>query len=253
MSDKVFMYGSCVSRDCLPYLEQYDIHLTKYVARQSIISAMAGEAGALGFPGTPTLESDFQARSLLGDLAGNLTEVLAESVNDSKFMLMDLVDERGGVWMDGGGAVVTNSMELTKSRFLDTWESDRRHIKFGTDEHFDLWARAIDGLGEALKPHLEALDVRMIRAEWASESIEGDVFPFSDSKLDPQHMNRLYSRYYDYIESSSPFSLIIVPKELCLTTRRHQWGIAPYHYIPECYEYIVRSFLVDDEVKHVLD
>ncbi|RNL53908.1 DUF6270 domain-containing protein [Arthrobacter oryzae] len=240
MSSEIFMYGSYVTRDCLSSLGEFGFELSRYVARQSVISAMAGVSGRFENMNQISLDSPFQMRSLMGDLNGSLLSELSQVVSNSTYVLMDLIDERGGIWVDDLGRTATNSLELTKSGILNGWEAGRQLIRFGTDQHFALWASSVDKLVLELSSQGIGNRVSIIKTLWAEESIEGDIFPFNDSKLDPGHMNCLYRRYYAYIDDATPFHLLAVPNEQCLTTRRHQWGMAPYHYIPECYEHIAK-------------
>lgn len=241
MSKTIFMYGSCVTRDGLPAFEAKGVRLSRYVARQSIISAMAGDHALSEYVDKVSLASKFQREALIGDLSGSLLPELRQGLPESSYLIMDLVEERNGVWIDSLGKRATNSLELNQSGVLEHWDSGRRLISFGSDEHFELWSASISAFVSEVMVLGAGHRASFIKARWATEGIEGDSFPFNTSKLDPSRMNAHSQRYFDYIEQMTPFHLLEVPKELCLTTRRHQWGIAPYHYVPEFYNSIASA------------
>lgn len=239
-SKNLLIYGSCVSRDTLPYLVPFGFDLVAYVARQSLISTTSVPFTQEVLITESKLTSKFQRDALNGDLTSSLIPTLREFKNGIDCVLLDLVDERGGIWKDNRHRVATNTIELTNSGFLDNWDSDRQHVRVGSDEHFELWKPALDTLVSELTVLGLEDSTFLIANYWASESIEGDVFPFGGSRMDPKTMNQLFQRYYDYVEDVLPQAIIRVPRELCVTTRKHQWGIAAFHYTAEFHEYIAQ-------------
>lgn len=146
------IWGSCVSRDTLEFMP--DVSVGTYIARQSAIVALA-PAVDLPVP-LQALESDFQRRMLAGDMTSDATERLSQA--EAACVLVDLVDERHGVWQFPDGTFLTNSVEAFKTG-VDQWapRMGARLVEFGTDEHFDLWrqgfavvARRITALGKPL-------------------------------------------------------------------------------------------------------
>lgn len=128
------IWGSCVSRDTLEFMP--DFAVGTYVARQSAIVALA-PATDLTAP-LDKLESDFQRRMLAGDMASDAGARLEEK--SAVCVLVDLVDERRGVWQFPNGTYLTNSVEAFWTG-IDQWGPDvgARLIEFGTNEHFELW------------------------------------------------------------------------------------------------------------------
>ena len=77
-----------------------------------------------------------------GDVRGDLLDVAARLAPEVDLLLIDLIDERGGVIATGGGYV---------TKLAELWSAGGRaatrggtHVAFGTDEHFALWAAAVD-------------------------------------------------------------------------------------------------------------
>lgn len=242
------IYGSCVSRDSVPYLEREGFKLLSYTSRQSLISAVAPPREELGEASQGRLDSSFQQRALTSDLMGSLKDDLKRDPASNDVVLWDLVDERNGVLDLGDEVFITNSLELNRSGLVDDISGEKRLVKFGTDEHKELWRSALRHAVET--GIIECSRVFLVQNAWAATSIEGDRFPFSESTLDPGLMN---SHYVDYFRAAGEAGVrvIDIPVELCVTTRRHQWGIAPYHYHETFYSYLSRTFrvLVEQEME----
>src|SRR5699024_11175643 len=88
------IYGSCVTRDTFEFLGD-DFLLKSYVARQSVISAGTQTSDTL--PMLDPIASAFQKRMVEGDLKGNLYETLDTQASQADLLVIDLIDERGGV------------------------------------------------------------------------------------------------------------------------------------------------------------
>ena len=92
---KIFMYGSCVSRDTYDFFSREDCKLLGYVSRQSVISTFnATNADILS---GATMSSKFQLRNSLGDFNGDLFDRLDAEGGEADLFIWDLVDERNGV------------------------------------------------------------------------------------------------------------------------------------------------------------
>lgn len=142
---RIDLWGSCVSRDTLEYMD--DISVGTYVARQSAIVSLA-PAGDLDV-GSERLTSDFQRRMLEGDRSADVVARLSEP--GAALVLVDLVDERRGVWEFPSGSFLTNSVEAYQAG-IDVWgpAAGARLIEFGTDEHFLLWKRGFAHVASSL-------------------------------------------------------------------------------------------------------
>jgi len=91
-------------------------------------------------PASTALESEFQRKSYRGDTRADAVKRLVRA--NLKLILIDLVDERRGVWADREGRFLTNSIEAFKLGVDEiARQKNYRFIEFGSDEHFDLWKR----------------------------------------------------------------------------------------------------------------
>lgn len=138
-SPQIDIWGSCVSRDTVEHMP--DVAVGEYIARQSAIVAL-GPSDGLDIP-LDLLDSDFQRRMITGDQKGDAAKRLTATV--PAIVLVDLIDERHGVWRFPGNRFLTNSVEAYKTG-IDTWGPQKggRLIDFGTNEHFELWKQGFD-------------------------------------------------------------------------------------------------------------
>ncbi|WP_232488617.1 DUF6270 domain-containing protein [Brevibacterium antiquum] len=168
---KIAVFGSCVSRDICEFIPASDV--AAYVARQSSIVSL-GPVGANTFP-SGHLESAFQTKMFVGDQKADAIERLISSSPD--VILIDLVDERRGVWKFPNGTYLTNSVEAYRAG-ANKWapQAGARLLEFGSDEHFSLWSSAfccqVEQLGDAglLRRAI------FLNVEWAS-ALAGQTRP----------------------------------------------------------------------------
>ena len=104
------IYGSCVSRDVLTIANDTKFDLKVYIARQSMISAVAPKISEGAIP----LEnsSAFRKRVVESDLRKNAFELL--KANKSDYFMLDLIDERFPL-LRLFGSYVTASSEFYES------------------------------------------------------------------------------------------------------------------------------------------
>jgi hypothetical protein len=226
-----FLYGGCVSRDAFSYLNS-ESRLSGYVARQSLISAMNAPAK---FVKPQPLASSFQMRNLTGDIKSNLVPLLETAVPSPDAVVMDLLVERLGVARIRGGSYVTMSSELKRSKGLEAAKGLTRFIRFGTDEHFQLWCQA----AQKFVSHLDRLKLKdktiVIETPWATHTIDGEEIPPSFG-LAPDEANRMYRRYFDFCEHTLKLRKHVIDPADTYSTHGHKWGVAPYHYVDSAYE-----------------
>lgn len=228
----ILIYGSCVSRDAFELLKD-EQNLIAYIARQSLISAVS--------PGTELLngnelKSKFQNRMLNGDLASNLLPTLRNHRSSIDLILMDLTDERLGVHKMPDNSFVTHSSELVESGRLNAVKPTPGIIPIGTDRHWNFWVRA----AKIFSSRLESLGLKekvlVVNTAWAEASFEGVPVPLfrSTSTAD---MNAYLSRMADMLKDLG-IRVVDMPNSLAISTLKHKWGIAPFHYGAPAYQWI---------------
>ncbi|MCC9193846.1 DUF6270 domain-containing protein [Arthrobacter sp. zg-Y916] len=240
---KIFIHGSCVSRDTTPYLgEGWEI--VAYVARQGMISAANAPAH---LSHESHLTSPFQQTCLMNDLQSSLFGAIAEHADETGIVVVDLVDERLGVFGLGEGAFATHTWELDESRLLHYLPEMPPHFAFGTDEHFELWKPA--ALKVMQRFSNAGLPVIVLAPEWAEES-DGGKTDLIYRQLPVSEYNTQYSRYYDYLEVSG-VEVFRLGQETVKAAEGHRWGLAPFHYVDEVYE-IMQNAIKEAFSKHAL-
>lgn len=229
---RVLIYGSCVSRDTFEFLPEGH-RLLAYVARQSAISVGSPARGVQAR--LTELPSAFQNRMVAGDVKGDLLDVVARVAAQVDVLLIDLIDERSGVIAIGGGHVT----KLTELWTAGGQAATRggRHIAFGTDEHFALWAPAVD----AVVARLRELDLLartvLLRTPWAARLDDGGDVPVPGWMTPPAEANALYERYFEHLQSLG-LTVVELPEDLARSTMDHKWGPSPFHYTAQAYEHL---------------
>lgn len=224
---RVFIYGSCVTRDSEPWFKDFGFEMVGYVARQSLISAFR-KADIKEFDFTK-VTSKFQRLMTTGDIRGNLRFAIRETNPDVIFW--DLCDERLGVRSAPGGGMITQSRNYI-AEGLHKGPLGRLH-RLGDEQHFKLWQRG-------LEEFLRSLDHQGLRdrlylnyTPWAEE----DEFGNKDagSVESAVEFNSKAERYIDHAWAKG-VKISVVPKVDAISrSKGHRWGPAPFHYIDGTY------------------
>ncbi|NOJ61712.1 DUF6270 domain-containing protein [Arthrobacter sp. 260] len=229
MGKNILIYGSCVSRDAYnTFSDEYS--LTGYVPRQSMISAMARPTT---LPDGINLESNFQNRSMSGDLQSNLLPTLRRNAARTDLLLVDLTDERLGVARLADKSFVTRSKELMRTKRLDLLPDKPVRFDFGTDRHTQVWMRAATNLFARIQAM--PFQVLVINTPWAHMTDEGRLVP--DERVSPSVANTTFQTFADHLRELE-VNVVDMPGELALSTASHKWGPAAYHYAPPAYQWI---------------
>ena len=223
-STGVLIFGSCVSRDTFAFLPE-SFRLLSYVARQSAISV---DAPAVGVQERLTrLPSSFQDRVVRGDVRGDLLETLERLAPRIDLVVIDLIDERGGVVHVGGG-FVTKLSELWNAGGAAATAGGRR-IPFATDEHFRLWSAAAARIAKRLQALGLFERTIVLRTPWASRMPSGAAVPVPGWMTPPETANVQYARYFNRLEELG-YEILSLPEELAQSPEDHKWGASPFHY-----------------------
>lgn len=239
---RVTVYGSCVARDSVALAGGGDQStVTTYVARQSLLSS--GSDASDRYPEGARTAHRFRRRMLKADFAGDLVTKLRDFHEVTDVLLWDLADERDGVLIFDDGKVVTRTFDLLSEPAVWAAAEHARHLDFGTDEHFELWAEKAEGFVEELKAMGLFDRTLVLRIPWALVTTEGEAAPGSMGKS-PIQANALYERYYDHLAGLGLRALEIDP-ELLIADPEHRWGLAPFHYTQDAYESVMQQVFAD--------
>lgn len=231
---KVFIIGSCVSRDIFDAAALQHFELIGYVARSSLASAME-----IGAPPIPDVEvekigSPFQRRMVVTDLDHALPNILRTT--DFDLLLFDAIDERFDVYIDPNGGRCTVSNELLSSNF-DPKRRPGRLIRFGSDEHFALWKRGWDALIELLAHRGQLHQLIVNKVYWAQACEDGSDFLPTYSQQRIAEVNAALDRLYGYMTQTLPRQQFLqYDPDAFVGSADHRWGKSPFHFVARTYE-----------------
>lgn len=234
----VFLFGSALLTDSVSNIRLNDVSVLRSVSRQSLISSMS-----IPWPFDPKYLSDesikpWQRRMLHDDFQSSLPTQVHELSLETDLILMDLVDERFGVYRDPSGKTMTDSVIL---RSLDCFPSlidGFSKIQFGSDLHFELWTKSVDDFSKFLSSLGLKGKTLVLKNHWATSTIEGKLIDSGVIKGDPKRMNSLYERYFGYLKNEAKFNLIEIPRELCRADLNHKWGKSFVNYDNQVYDFV---------------
>jgi hypothetical protein len=222
---KVFVLGSCVSRDPLELVE-HPFELVGYLARSSFASGFdTAPAAAELKANVGMIASSFQRRMVENDLSRGSASQLLGSTAD--VILIDLIDERYPLAAPGSGGLVTLSSELLSTGLAI---ADDARIAFDDERHFDSWKRGVDAFAAC---GVDLSRVVINEAFWAETTETGEQI---SSAGWIQRNNVGLARRYAYLRTF-PFASIIYPPHLLVARSDHRWGLAPYHFGNATYRY----------------
>ncbi len=231
---RLFVYGSCVSRDTVETMDRGDVHLVAYIARQSLVSALGPPAPAHL---APAGLSRFQRRMVEGDLRSDLPDRVQQHGTEVDLLVWDLTDERLGVYALPDGSFVTRSAEIVGSELERRVREEGELVEFGTDRHFDLWREAA-GRWLALLRRFHLTERTVVLAPpWATHLSDGGPVP-SSFGLEPATANELYERYLDVLRAEG-LPVARTDEATTLASADHRWGAAPFHYDDATYASLV--------------
>lgn len=220
---KVFILGSCVSRDPFELAAQDDFKIVDYFARSSFASL--GAKPYVDEEILEKIESSFQQRVVRADMEKTVFSRLLES--DYDFLLIDLVDERFSIALRGE-SIHTFSSEYKKALYRP---NSYRLVRPDAPEWMDYWRIGLKKLANFLK--FNELDQKVLinKIYW---TFEGDYSGFLNKKYGPDYRNRVnesLNLMYEELRLALPKSRFICYAENDLRVDiSHKWGLAPFHF-----------------------
>ena len=208
-----------------------------YVARQSWCSI--GNPVNSGALESVHLESPFQNRSFQGDLRGDAVDRIAAGLrrNPNAHLLIDLTDERGGVYVGPNGAVVTRNLDVVGNGIYGQLPEEWERLSFGFLGYSLLFGEA----ASKLKDDLVRLGVwertTIIGNLWAHQDAEGQQVYASER--DAEAMNPLLSECYDFLEDQG-WQVVRMEDVTPIADVNHKWGPSPFHYDQSYYQEMAR-------------
>lgn len=221
----VFIFGSCVSRDTVEFLWD-KVSLLRYVARQSVVSSLVDASGHM--PPEPPFDSRFQERMRTGDISGDSLRALASVADDVSVILIDLCDERLGLFEVADNVFITDSVERRSRTGLDL-----PRIRFGDDRHFQLWRSSLHSWVAAARVLAPQAQILCVGPVWAEYTLAG-IPTVPSYGVSAAAANALFERYYEAVVAEG---ITILGRQLgALSDDHHRWGPGPFHYSASVYQ-----------------
>ena len=226
---KIFIWGSCVSRDCFNYPSSFEV--VAYHARCSCVSAMSKPVPLAGI-NLNNIESKFKRKAIINDFQKQLLYDL--QVIDFDILLIDFIDERFPLKIDAEGRVITVSAELQETGAVLL---DNNLIYVNDEKRFSLWCEAWDKfMSFCMKLGIKDKIV-INRPYWAGHMENNKkIYKFTQNYIKKNNcfLNRIYSTIEKYIPK---MQFIDYPDKFIIANSKHRWNISPFHYIDDFYNY----------------
>ncbi|KRD47287.1 hypothetical protein ASE27_02645 [Oerskovia sp. Root918] len=249
-STRVFVLGSCVTRDAFELDASTGMELVGYFARTSLASAFRRKR----FVGvdTSTISSAFQRRTVEQDLDKALETTLRQVEFD--LLVFDPIDERFNLAQLGDGSIATVSNEFLSATAAPPYET----IRSGSEEFLRLWVvgwyrllATLDSLGARSR-------LRVNRVFWADGCTGDEEFASSYSRKGIDRANTFLGRLYSIMEQDlEDWQFVRYPPELFVGDPGHKWGASPFHYIDPFYRHFLSELVIEPRTsagpRHVKD
>lgn len=272
----ISIYGSCASRDVFSLTQDKHFELKAYIARQSIISAVAPRIpeGALSLHNP----SSFRQRAVECDLQKTAFEMLRQSKSD--YLLIDLIDERFPLLPLFGSYVTASNefYEIVPAQYRSTNSVDK-HIENGklylgpvcTESAIQAFCERLQEiyrcdqviLHQAMFVDRYWSDTNRSYATLSTQEREsngtvkgiyqgirakanGFILKFGRKKRFAKHylasnhrLNAILETMYSRIQFYLPGVHVIRELDGIAADENHKWGLAPMHYEQDYYRRVL--------------
>lgn len=236
---KILIAGSCVSRDALTFLKN-DYELISYHARSSLATLNFKSVSESYFAQINNISSNFQKKMVEFDFNRELLCNIEKRQYDLLFM--DLIDERFNLGVLGDNCLITCSSEFYKTNI-----QPNNIVLANTPDFMQAWYQGVDVLFNKLIDLDDINKVRVQKAFWTSTLDNGLILEKYPPKIINQQNDKL-KKMYEYLEKYLlPEQFIDIPSDLIKINSNHKWGVSPFHYIDNYYEFII-SKLLDNSI-----
>jgi len=239
---RVFIYGSCVSRDTFEHFDPEQFELVQYVARQSALSAYTRPVTLVE---PPRLESPFQQRMVSGDYKSSLQNLIPDLGMQTDLVLVDLADERLGAYVLPDGSVVTRTIELIESGAENDLPQGTQLLPFGSELHLQYWTSGITSVGKLLRQYMPHAAIVLLDIPWADQSKDGTPTPLSFG-VGAETANPLYKAYAQTASRALNARTVTLESSQVRSDPEHPWGDAPFHYAADVYQRIAQLICRDE-------
>ena len=247
----VNIFGSCVSRDVLEVQQERKISLRNYIARESIVSAIARPV--LLETDRLNLVSNFQKNMVIHDFQKDVFELF--EMNRSDIVLIDLIEERFPI-AEIDDSYVTYSNELMTSGYIDApklirWQKKIYPIHWLGEKKGDKWKIGKMNMDNVIVEFAQRLlslyhpNQIIIHEVYLSDyylNLDKRVCFFPKNHLrNNKQMNEKYEYMYRRLERCIPGVQVINCSKSYMADENHKWGLSPMHFQKEYYEKVLEE------------
>jgi hypothetical protein len=244
---KIAVIGSCITRDLWP-IRGDGVENLVYVSRTSLPSLFAPPVDGFKPGRQPKTLGRHQHAAVVGDL--QKTALARLVAFGPTHIIFDFIDERFDL-LSVGGSLATLSWELTESGYMKQRAlKGARRIPRLSAACERLWRRGADELAAFVRgtPLAEARLILHV-SRWATERQDAagvrrpltDVQVLSGESADIGEHNALLGDYEAYFQQVMPPMARVDATALRVADDSHQWGLSPFHFIPEYYAEVWRQ------------
>lgn len=219
-SPRVFIYGSCVSRDA--FRGTGGPELVDYVSRSAMGSAFSVPPGVIPNVDVSLNPSAFQRRMVTYDHEKSLGRLLKDATFD--ILLLDFIDERLPL-VRINNSYITYSPEVQRCGFTPASED---LVVAGSDEYYALFKNGF----ELLLQNVDSNRIYVSRAYWAVIDDNGN--PLGGDSVD--FHNGVLERLYEIAAEYPGIRFIEYSKDQVVGDSLHKWGASPFHYVSDFYD-----------------
>ncbi|WP_434647196.1 DUF6270 domain-containing protein [Achromobacter piechaudii] len=224
---KVFILGSCVSRDALDLASKEEFTLVDYIARTSIGSVFAEPPFADHF--SEKLSSPFQKRLVQLDIAKSTKSLL--SLMETDVFLVDLIDERFDLLETAPGKFCTLTNEFAATGAPNEIPG-HTVIPSGSDLFMQYWTDGWKALVALLSQQGMLHKVRVNAVQLQERTVTGALFR-SASVDSIQASNVMLDKMYSRMsEDLQPHQFFRYGDEMACPDK-HKWSPEPFHFTEE--------------------
>ncbi len=218
-----------VGHDTLQLLPSGVVEQVFWVARQSLASQL-GPADPDQVP-PPALESPWQRAMVRADLAGSLVTTVEKHAPSLDLLLIDLADERYGLVLTPGAAVLTGSEEMRRSGLLDEL-GVAQALRMGSPEHLERFTEGLELLLAGLRRTGLLQRTLLLAPAFAEEPVPGSDTPRAELnwlRYEARELNRTCQDYLAQVEQRG-VPVVRLGTELVRMDPQHPDGLSHLHY-----------------------
>lgn len=221
---KVFILGSCVSRDPFELPEAKDFQVFDYFARSSFASLSA--QSFVDKKILDNIESNWQRRMVHSDMSKAIFSSLKESKPD--IFLIDLVDERFSITVSDR-SIHTVSSEYKKALYRP---NNYKLIRPFDSQRRCLWLKGLERLSQFLIENDLEHKVAVNQVYWTLKCDDNGSVKhslYSDEYINKSNieLDFMYSEISKYLPNAR---FIRYTENTLSIDKNHKWGLEPFHY-----------------------